>query len=1022
MRKLISLITLLLIAVVVNAQQKKISGTVTTKDSKPLQGVTVQNGNTLTVTDAAGAYSIEAKPGDKIAFSFSGMKSIVLAVSSALENTAVKMEEDSQSLDDVVVVGYTTERKKDLKGAVTIVKMGDALKETNANLVTSLQGRVPGLEISTDGAPGSGVSINLRGLGSFNNNTPPLFIIDGVPTYDFNGLSPNDIESLQVLKDAASAAIYGARGSSGVIVITTKKGKSRNAQVSLDAFYGTKTRRRTLDMLNAQQYGDVLWQGFKNDGVTPGDPVYGNGATPVIPAFIDAPNNTTPSANTNWQKEVFQPAANMAVNLGVSKAADKSSFYFGANYNKEEGLAKNTFYDRLTLRMNAAFKVGNRITIGENLSIGYLQGNRENEGRALEAAVIQLPIIPLKDNLGNWAGPFNSLGDFRNPLGDLTRYKDNISKGYRVFGNVYTDIEILPGLVYHGAIAVDITKSGLKFFNGRYVMGRFSSNDNSLSQTENSITNLTATHTLNYSLKKGMHDLNVLAGYEWIHNKSYSINATARSFFLETPDYQYLGAGTPTGNGGGGDEYGLIGQFGKINYGYDNRYLFSASIRRDGSSRFGENNRYGVFPALSAAWRISDERFFAGSKLAASISDLKFRVSWGQNGNDNIRNYNYATFFAPSIDYANYDIFGLNNVTNWTNSSGFAVSSIGNESTKWEAVTQTNIGFDIGLFNNRLYITADYYVKKSSDLLYQAQLPAVVGEGVRPFINVGNIKNSGLEMLISYKGKTKGKLNYNVDLAFTSNNNKVLSVGLDGKDIQYPGQHIIQQGLSISEFYGYINDGIFQNQAEVDNAPAQDGKGIGRLRFRDISGIDGKPDGKIDAADRTSLGSPLAKVSMGLNLNVSYSNFDAGLFFDSKLGNKIWDQSKIATDFLGYTANHGVGLLNAWSPTNTGSSIPALSNNNANFDKQNSSYFISSGSFVRLKSAVIGFSLPKAILDRVKISKLRIFIQAQNIWTITEFNGYNIEPLNASLGSLGVSSLTDYPHSKAITFGLNVGF
>lgn len=1018
MRKLVCLFTMLLSMQFSFAQQKEVTGIVTNKSTgATLQGVSVQAGNNVTVTDAAGKFSVAAKTGEKIIFTHTGMRLTSITVSENNLTLSVQMEEDLQNLEEVVVVGYTTEKKRDLKGAVTVVKMGDVLKETNSNLITSLQGRVPGLEISTDGAPGSGTFINLRGLASFNNNTPPLFIIDGVPTYDFNGLSPNDIESLQVLKDAASAAIYGARASSGVIIITTKKGKSKNAQITFDAFYGFKTRRNTLEMLNAKQYGDVLWQGFKNDGVVPSDPIYGNGTTPIIPAFLDAPNNTTPSANTNWQKEVFQPAPNMSYNLGVSKAADKSNFYFGINYNKEEGLAKHTFYDRLTFRMNAAFKVGNKITIGENLSIAYLTGNRENEGRALEAAVVQQPIVPLKDNLGNWAGPFSSLGDYRNPLGDLTRYKDNISKGYRTFGNVYTDIEIVKGLTYHGAIAIDLIKSGLKFFNARYIMGRFSSNDNSLTQTENSAANITATHTLNYLWQKGKHDVNVLAGYEWIHNKSYSITATARSFFLETPDYQYLGAGTPASSGGGGAEYGLIGQFGKINYNYNSKYLFSASIRRDGSSRFSKSNRYGVFPAFSAAWKISDEDFFTKSKIGGKISDLKLRASWGQNGNDNIRDYNYATFYAPSIDYANYDIFGLNNITNWNNSTGFAVSSIGNSNTKWEAVEQTNIGIDVGFFNNRLYITADYYVKKSSDLLYVAQLPATVGGGTRPFINVGDIKNSGLEMLISYRGNNKNKFNYILDFSFTSNKNEVLSVGFDGKDILYPGPHIVKQGLSISEFYGYINDGIFQNAGEVTAHAAQDGKGVGRLRFRDMN-----KDGVINADDRTTLGSPLAKFLLGLNANLSYEGFDASLFFDSKLGNKIWDQTKIFTDFLGYPANHGVATLNAWSPTNTGSKIPALSNNNANFDKQNSSYFVSSGSFVRLKSATIGYSLPRQILDKVKISKLRLFIQAQNILTITGFKGYNFQPLNADLGSLGVSAITDYPHSKAITFGLNVGF
>ena len=610
MRKLFCLFLFVLIGQSLLAQRKMVSGTVTSKtNGVPLQGVSVQSGNALSVTDASGNFSIESSKGQVIRFSYSGKKAHSLTWDGEAAQMAIQMEEDPQNLDEVVVMGYTTERKRDIKGAVTVIRMADALKETNANLLTSLQSRVPGLDISTDGAPGSGVTINLRGLASFNNNTPPLYIIDGVPTYDFNGLSPNDIESLQVLKDAASAAIYGARASSGVIVITTKKGRSRETQVTVDAFYGVKTRRNKLDMLDAREFGEVLWQGFANDGVAPNDPIYGSGPKPVIPAYIDA-GQTTRSGNTDWQEEVFQPAPNMALNIGLGKALDKSNFFFGVNYNKEEGLAKYTFYDRLTLRMNSTFKIGNRISVGENLSVGYLRGNRENEGRVLEAAVIQLPIIPLKDELGNWAGPFSSLGDFRNPLGDLARYKDNISQGYRTFGNVFTDIEIVKGLTYHGAFAVDLIKSGLKFFNPRYVMGRFSSDDNSLTQSENSSTNLTATHTLTYRYSKARHEFDVLAGYEWINNKYYNISASARSFFIEHPDYVFLGAGTPVASGGGGAEYGLIGQFGKVNYAYNNRYLFGASVRRDGSSRFGAANRYGVFPAASAAWKISEEGFF----------------------------------------------------------------------------------------------------------------------------------------------------------------------------------------------------------------------------------------------------------------------------------------------------------------------------------------------------------------------------------------------------------------------------
>ena len=996
------------------AQQKTITGTVTGKSDKvPLAGATVQTKSKTVITDANGKFSIDASPGETITISYVGMKTETVKVVAASQSFSIQLEEGVNDLDQVVVVGYSTEKKKDLKGAVTIVKMSDVLKETNSNLLSSLQGRVAGLDITNDGAPGTGAVVTLRGLSSFNFQTPPLYIIDGAPAYDFNGLSSNDIESIQVLKDASSAAIYGARAAGGVILVTTKKGKSKEAKITIDAFYGTKTRRNKLSMLNAQQFGDVLWQGFKNDGVVPSDPIYGTGATPVIPAFLDAPKNTTPSANTDWQKETYQPASNMALNFGVSKAADKSNFYFGVNYNKEEGLMVKTFYDRFTARMNSSFNVGNCITVGENLSIGNVNGNRENEGRVVEGSLVQLPIIPLKDNLGNWGGPFASLGDYRNPVGDLNRYKDNITREWRTTGNIYTDIQIIKGLTYHGSVSLNLLRSRVKFFSNRYVMGRFSSNDNSLSQIENSTTDLTATHTLTYNWAKNKHDVQVLAGYEWIHNRFSNFNALARSFFVENPDYITIGSGSGTTTAGGGEgEYGLIGQFGKISYSYNNRYLFGASIRRDGSSRFGPSNRYGVFPALSAAWKIIGEDFFTKLNFAKNISDLKLRASWGKNGSDKIPDYNYATLYRADINYGYYDITG----SNTNNAVGFIVSSLGNPSTQWEASASTNLGIDLGMFNNRLYISADYYVKKSDHLLYQVQLPSTVGGGARPFVNVGDIKNSGIELQVSYKSKSTKKLNYGFDLSFTSNKNKAVSIGLDGKDKLFPGPHILKQGTSLSDFYGYINDGIFQNAAEVTAAPAQDGKRVGGLRYRDING-----DGKIDADDRTNLGSALPKIVLGLNTNVSYGNFDATLFFDSKLGHKIWDNSKIFTDFLGYTANHGTALLNAWSPTNVGSNIPALSNNNANFDKQSSSYFVKKGDYLRLKSITVGYTLPKNILTKVKVASLRLYIQSENVFTITGFKGWDFEPVNGDLGSYGVSGLT-YPHSKAVTFGFNVGF
>ena len=1009
MRQLLCLVTLLLTALFSYAQQKILSGTVSDKNKKPLASVSIQTPLRTTVSDEKGHFSIPVSKGEVVMFSYIGMKPQQLVVDENNLTIAINLEEDPQNLNEVVVLGYTTEKRKDLKGAVSVVKLGETLKETNANLLTSLQGRVAGVNITTDGAPGSGTVINIRGISSILGDIQPLFVVDGVPTKDINGISPNDIESLQIMKDAASAAIYGARGANGVVVISTKRGKSKEVQVSFDAFYGVKRLRGGLDMLDAMEYGKVLWQQKINDNQPLTDAIYGTGPEPVIPEFLDD-DKTIPSGNVDYQKEVYRPAANMGYNLGITKAADKSNFYFGVNYNKEEGLAKYTFYDRLTVRINSSFKVSKRITVGENLSVGYLTGNREAGSRTIESAIFQYAIIPLKDNLGNWGGPVKNLGDRLSPIGELYLNRDNKNKGWRTFGNVFTDIEIIKGLTYRGSFAVDVINNNFKGFYPKYTMGRFMQASNSLTQSSNNVLNLTASHTLTYDWKRNKHEAQVLAGYEWIHNKSESFFVTRRDFALELPDYQYLNGGTALADANGGaDEYGLIGSFGKINYSYDGKYLISGSIRRDGSSRFGPLNRYGVFPAVSAAWRISEEKFFKESPVTKNISELKLRASWGKNGNDGIPNYTYSTNFVSAVDFSYYDLFGTNGLAQ----VGYYANQIGNPKVKWEASKQTNIGLDLGLFNNRFYVSADYYVKTTDDLLYPALTPGVIGEGRPPFINVGDIRNSGIELLVSYRNKSSAKLKYNLDLTFTSIKNEAISVGPDGNDIRETARGRIIKGQPLFVFYGYQADGIFKSQKEVDDHASQAGKGLGRIRYRDVNG-----DGAITPDDRTYLGSPFPKFTVGLNAGLSYSDFDLTVFFDASSGNKIYDEIMMNTHNVFFNSNHHKVLLDAWSPTNTDSDIPMLTANNTNDELRTSSFYISSGSYIRLKSAVLGYNLPKKITDKIKLSKARVFVQAQNLLNFTSFDGFDYEPF----GFEGRLTQTIYPHSKSVSVGINVGF
>ncbi|MBD0377158.1 MAG: SusC/RagA family TonB-linked outer membrane protein, partial [Flavisolibacter sp.] len=885
----------------------------------------------------------------------------------------------------------------------------EVLKETNANVLASLQGRVAGVNITTDGAPGTGAVVNIRGISSILGDIQPLYIVDGVPTKDINGISPNDIESLQVMKDAASAAIYGARGANGVVVITTKTGKTQKVKVTLDAFYGVRKLRGRANMLNAQQYGEALWQQKKNDNQPLSDAVYGTGPTPVVPDFIDDAK-TIPAGDVNYLKEVYRPAANMAYNLGLSKAAERSNFYLGLNYNREEGLAKYTLYDRLTLRFNSSFRVSNRITLGENLSFGYSTGNREPEGRTLESAIFQYPIIPLKDNLGNWGGPVKNLGDRLSPLGQLYFNRDNKTKGWRTFGNVFTNIEIIKGLAYRGSFAIDAINSGFKGFYPKYTMGRFTQSSNSLTQNTTQALNLTATHTLTYNWQKANHDVQALAGYEWINNKTETFFVTRRDFALEIPDYRYLSGGTALDDANGGaSEYGLVGAFGKINYGYAGKYLLSASIRRDGSSRFGPQNRYGVFPAVSGAWRISEESFFTKSKWAEKISDLKLRVSWGKNGNDGIPNYTYTTNYNSNVDFSNYDLLGTNGLAQ----VGYYSTQIGNPAVKWEASKQTNLGLDLGLFNNRFSLSADYYVKRTDDLLYPALTPAVRGEGNAPYINVGDIRNRGIELMASYRNTSSSKLRYNFDLSFTSIQNRVLSVGPDGNDIRTTARGRIVKGQPLFVFYGHIADGIFKTQGEVDKHAQQTGKGLGRIRYRDVDG-----NGVVDQNDRTYLGSPFPKFTTGLNANLSYGDFDATFFFDANVGNKIYDEIRPTMNTFYFNSNKSRDVLNAWSPSNPDSDIPALTSINANNELRTSSFYISDGSFVRLKSAMIGYNLSRNLTQRWKIANARLFVQAQNLFEITGFKGFDYEPF----GFEGRLTQTLYPHSRSVNVGVNLGF
>jgi len=1016
MKKLFLLLPILLLAMFSFAQQKTITGTVTGKADKALLvGVSVQTKNKTVLTDVSGKFSIEAASGDNLTFSYVGMKPLTVPVTNSTENLIVELEEGVKMGEEVVVVGYSSQRKKDLTGAVSVVSIGEATKESTVNILTSLQGRVPGMVINNDGTPGgTGFSVTIRGF-STTRGGGPLYVIDGVGTTNPGALTTNDIESIQVLKDAASATIYGARANNGVIIITTKKGKSPKTQISLNSYVGQQKLANRLHFLNTEQYGQAIWQAYNYSGLAPSHSVYGNGPTPVAAPFID-PGQTMATANTDWLDAIYQTSTIQSYNLGLNKASDKSTFFLGMDYTKEEGIQKYSNYDKFSTRFNSDFNLNKSISVGENLQVSHYR--QLNFGvRAMNDAVFQFPYIPIYDKNGNFGGPWaGDQSDKRNPLGELYNGRNNRSRNWRIFGNVHGDAIITNGLAFRTTFGVDYTNFYLRNFAPTYIEGSRGNPTASLTATESFQFSYTWTNSLNYHLVYNKHIFDLLSGIEAIKNRQESFFGTNTGFIINDFDYAYLGGATGIATAGGtATQNALLSQFGKLNYSFADKYLFSATIRRDGSSRFGKSQRYGVFPAFSAGWRLNNEEFLSNVN---AINDLKLRASWGQTGNQDIGDYNTVDFFRTNPDLSNYNLAG----TPTGALPGYYASKFGNADIKWEAQTQTNIGLDFLGFKNHITASIDWYNKQTTNLLLNPALLAVAGIASAPFINSGKIENKGLEFALGYQNVFKSGLHLNADFNIAFNRNKVLALT---KGVPYITNTYgrIEPGHEINEFYGYIADGLFNSQKEVDDYKATVLSGDfqakpGRIRYRDLNA-----DGKIDANDRTYIGKPNPKFNYGLNLSASFKGFDASMFFSGVYGNKIFNEDRKYSELGIFPSNYGTSVLNAWTPANTSATVPALQKTLTNNEGRTSTYFVENGSYLKIKSIQIGYSFSKNVTNKIGINNLRFYLQGENLFTFTKYTGMDPESVNTSTSNKGVDFQGMlYPHSKGVNFGLNINF
>ena len=1009
-------------------EEVTVSGKVTDGTTgEPLPGATikVKGTNIGTITDSEGLYTVSFPENyQTLIFSFVGYQSQEIEVGG--QNVIdVQLEADITALNEIVVVGYSSQKVADLTGSISVVDV-DQVRGLPVNGVEqAIQGRVAGVQVTNDGAPGGGVSIRVRGYGTIGNNDP-LYIIDGVPSKSgINQINLNDVESIQVLKDAAATAIYGARAANGVIVVTTKKGRDGVNKITFDAYFGTQVASNLPELLDAQQYGDVLWEAQRNAGSTPTNLVYGDGPNPVIPQFID-PDQIIPSGNTDWFDELFEPGTIQFYNLGIQNGSKDRQSFVSASYLNQEGVIKYTGFERFNIRVNNEFKLNKRLKIGQNLSLSFSEqvtvGNNRAIGGTVMEAYLQPAIVPLRDINGDFAGPVNGLGDSGNPVMDAFNNRDNDRKVSKIFGNIYAEVDIIDNLSLRTNFGLDYNTFNLKNFTPAFETGILINPLSRLTQTNTIDINWVWNNVLKYERDFGNHSLTALVGTEAIRNTFEEFVAFRDDFLIDDVDFRYLnsGQGQQT-NSGFGTRWSLFSIFARVDYSFQNKYLFSASMRRDGSSRFSSNNQYGTFPAFSFGYRISEEDFFPKNPI---LNDLKLRFSWGQSGNQEIGDFASFTTFATRTNNTNYDINGTNNSV----VPGFSLDQIGNPDVKWETTTQTNIGFDAGLFDNSLRLTFDYFIKNTDDILVQKPTLGVEGQARAPFINAGEMENKGVEIALNYYSKEYGDFSFEVAGNITIMDNEVISLSDEVEFLTGSVSNNSTRGLTISrttaglpiaQLFGHVVDGVFQNQQEVDNHPDQVGAAPGRLKYRDLNN-----DGEINDDDRQVIGNPHPDFIYGLNLMAKYKQFDIALFFQGVQGVDLYNFARYHTDFFFDPFNKHSRVLNAWSPENPDSSIPQVSTVNSNDELRPSTYFVEDGSYLRLKNLQIGYNVP---LKASFMESLRVYFQAQNLLTLTDYEGIDPEVSLESFSSpnrnldLGVDRGI-YPNSRTFLVGVNVQF
>ena len=1038
MLKIKALLTAALLAAGLTAMaQQTVTGVVTSEaDGYGVIGAAVMEKGTSNgvVTDFDGNFSLKVEPGTVLVVSCIGYASV--EVKATAEPMSIVLREDVSELSEVVVTGYQTQRKADLTGSVSVIKTDEMKTTSGTDPMRALQGRVPGMTITSNGSPSGTGTVRIRGIGSFNSSQDPLYIIDGVPTTgSLNSLNVNDIESMQVLKDAASASIYGSRAANGVIVITTRKGK-KGDKVSVD-FSANLTlqnynKQSMMSLANSQEYATAMAQAALNDGLDPVayasnyglnlnatagtpiqayDPASGEMKQYTVNGLYDGYINskrTMRYSDTDWLKAISRTGFLQHYDLSLSNVTDRSSVLVSVGYKNNTGILKYTDFQNISARVNTSLKLGKIVTIGENLTITHTS---QVDGAPMENALKMAPTVPVYEEDGvTFSGPVGGMSDRQNPLRELYHNRDNALKIWRIFGNAFIDVTPIQGLLLRSNFGVDYDSAFIHSVTYTWHSDVVNNDTPSATLSQANDMKWTWSNTANYNFKLGTdHTFNALAGIELHSQSRVDFSSYAQMYAIENYDYMWPNASTGTQRASGIEEgYRLISFFGKLDYNWKDLLLASFTIRHDGSSRFGKNHRFGTFPAFTLGYRVSQHL------NAPWIDDLKVRASWGETGNQAISNYARYGLYAATYGGGRNEstAYDLQLAGSGIFPSGFRATQAQNDNLKWETTEQYNAGLDFSFFKSSLYGSFDAYIKNVKDMLINPAYLGSMGEGGASWLNGPSLRNWGMELAVGYRKTLDNGLYYNVNgnVDFYRSRVTYLPETTTGSYVHTATENLVESGRPYGSIVGYVVDGLFQSREEVISA-GQENARVGGLKYADLDG-----NGIINENDQTWIFNPVPDFSWGLNIELAYKGFDFSMFWQGVAGQDVYNNQKFQTDFYSITdagSNKGNRMLNAWTPANTSSTIPALTTNNTGNEGRASTYFVENGSYGKLRQVQLGYNLPESILAKLHMKSARVYLSGQNLLTIKSKSLTCSDPENPNWA---------YPNCTSYTFGLQIGF